>query len=181
MLRILFGVIVVAGLCCASTRAEELKSAAPTYRPWTKICLGDTCFIGADVLVASGCKLAFGAALIEKTAGTKKTLRVIVPDSVDQARGVHIGVDQDQPTQRPYGPCHATLCSADIDGGTELIARLKRGRSLVLGAISANGPVRFELPLADFAAAYDGPPQPKAFEIQTEKEQSERKVQCDAD
>lgn len=169
------GIIVAAGVSAAPAASEDVKSLAPTYRPWTKICFGDLCLVAADVL--SGCRRRFGAALIERSEETKKTLRVAVPDSVDQARGVRISIDQDLLIERPYGRCYANVCSADIDDGLELIARLKRGRKLVLDAIGANGPVRFGLPLADFAAAYDGPPQePKAFEAQPGKLQEELKA-----
>jgi len=137
--------------------------------------------------------------LIERTGDTKKTLRVTVPPSVDHTRGVRIGIDQDQPIERPVGSCFANLCGAEIEGGAELIARLKRGHKLIFDAVSANGPMHFELPLADFSAAYDGPPQePKVFEVQPGKLQealqaqhehrqpqdtdrdADRKIQCDA-
>ena len=119
--------------------------------------------------------------LIERTGDTKKTLRVTVPPSVDHTRGVRIGIDQDQPIERPVGGRYANLCSAEVEGGAELIARLARGRKLTFDAVGANGPMHFELPLADFAAAYDGLPQePKAFEAQSEKLQEELKARADA-
>jgi invasion protein IalB len=176
------GIIVAAGVFATSAVSEEL-----IYSPWTKLCFSGICFIGSGHELASGCRLRFGAVLIEQTGEAKKTLRITVPDSVDRARGVSISIDQDQPIERAYGPCYTNLCSADIDGGAELIARLKRGRKLVFDAIGANGPMHLELPLADFAAAYDGPPQePKVFEAQPEKlqdelqahAQAERKTQC---
>jgi hypothetical protein len=69
-----------------------------------------------------------------------------------------------------------------MDGGAELIAQLKRGRKLIFDAVGANGPMHFELPLADFAAAYDGPPQePKLFEAQSEKLQEELKARADVE
>ena len=176
------GIIVSAGVFATPAVSEEL-----IYSPWTKFCFSGMCFVGKDARTASDCVPRFGAVLIERTGETKKTLRVTVPASVDLARGVRIGIDQDQPAERPYGRCDANVCSADIEGGAELIARLKRGRKLVFDAVGANAPVRFELPLADFAAAYDGPPQePKVFEAQSRKLQEElkadadRKTQCGA-
>ena len=176
----LVGVIVTAGLFAAQVHAEEVNSPALTYRPWTKGCLGDECFIGADVV--SGCRPRFGAVLIERTGEVKKTLRVTVPPSVDHAHDVRIGIDQDQPVERPVGSCFANFCSAEIEGGAELIARLQRGHKLIFDAVGANGPMHFELPLADFAAAYDGPPQePKLFEAQSEKLQAELKARANAE
>jgi invasion protein IalB len=178
--KILFfvGIIVSAGAAATPAVSEEL-----IYSPWTKFCLNDTCFVARDARTASDCILRFWAALIERTGKTEKTLSVGVPPSVDQGRGVRIAIDQDQPIERPYGRCDANSCYAQIDGGAELIARLKRGRKLILDAVGTTGPMHFELPLADFAAAYDGPPQePKVFKSQeeAEKERDEGKVWCDA-
>jgi invasion protein IalB len=176
--RILFlvGIIVAAGVFATPAVSEEL-----IYTPWTKFCFSGMCFVGKDARTASDCVPRFGTLLIQQTGETKNTLRITVPASTDHARGVRIGIDQDQPIERPYGRCDASFCSANIGGGAELIARLKRGRKLIFDAVGANGPMHFELPLADFAAAYDGPPQePKVFKSQTEKAQDEQKVQCGA-
>ena len=184
------GIIVAIGVFAAPAASEDAKSSALIYTPWTKFCISGMCLTGSDARTASDCVSRFGAVFIERTGEAKKTLRVTVPPSVDHARGVRIGIDQDQPIERPIGGCYANLCRADIDGGAELITRLKRGRKLVFEAGGANGPMHFELPLADFAAAYDGPPEePKqVFEAQPEKlqeqlqarKEAERKIQCDA-
>jgi invasion protein IalB len=171
------GIIAAAGVFAAPVASEEVKSSALIYSPWTKLCFSGMCFVGKDARTASDCVPRFGAVLIERTGETKKTLRVTVPASVDQARGVGIGIDQEQPIERPYGRCDANLCSADIDGGAELIARLRRGSKLVFDTVGANGPMHFELPLADFAAAYEGQAQePTVFEAQPGKLEKELKA-----
>jgi invasion protein IalB len=178
------GIIVSAGVAATPAVSEEL-----IYSPWTKYCFSGMCLVGGGARTASDCLPRFGAVLIEKTAETKKTLRVTVPDSVNRASSVLVIIDQDQPIERRYGPCYTNLCSADIDGAAELVDRLKRGRKLILDAVGSNGPTHFELPLTAFSAAYDGPPQePKVFEVQPGKlqdelqaqAQAERKIQCDA-
>jgi hypothetical protein len=64
---------------------------------------------------------------------------------------------------------------ADYEVTADLIARLKKGQQLAVQAINSNGqPVSLNLPLADFAKAYDGPPtDPKVFEEQQKKLQDE--------
>ena len=171
------GIVVSAGVFAAPVVSEEL-----IYSPWTKYCLSNVCIVAKDARTASDCVPRFGAALNEQTGETKNALRITVPASADHARGVRIGIDQDQPIERPYGPCDANFCHAEMDGGAELIAQLKRGRKLIFDAVGANGPMHFELPLADFAAAYDGPPQePKLFEAQSEKLQEELKARADVE
>jgi len=176
------GIILAGGAFVSPAVSEDAQSSSLIYSPWIKLCLGsDICFVDKEARTAPDCVPRFGATLIERTGEAKKTLRVTVPASVDQARGVRVGIDQEQPIERPYGSCYANLCSADIDGGLQLIARLKQGRTLVFDAVGPNGTLHFERGLADFAAAYDGPPQePKAFKSQIEKEQDEGKVWCDA-
>jgi invasion protein IalB len=172
------GIIVAAGIFAAPAASEDAKSSALIYTPWTKFCFSGMCLIGSDARTASDCVPRFGAVLIERTGETKETLRVTVPPSVDHARSVRVAIDQDQPIERPIGGCYANLCRADIDGGAELITRLKRGRKLVFEAVGANGPMHFELPLGNFATAYDGPPQqPKEFEKQSMQEQQQRAQQ----
>jgi invasion protein IalB len=154
-------------------------------------CITGMCFIGINGQPASGCGPVFVAALTERTGEAEKILRVTVPASVDRARGVLIGIDQDQPIERPYVRCDANSCSAEVEAGAELIDRLKHGHMLVLKAVDAsNSPMRFELPLADFALAYEGPAyQPPPFrlashqemleiEAQQAREKAEREARC---
>jgi invasion protein IalB len=179
------GIVAVGAAFAAPAVSEDVKSSALIYTPWTKLCFSGMCLVGSDARTASDCVPRFGAALTERTGEVKKTLRVTVPASADHARGVRIAIDQDQPIERPYGRCDANLCSADMDSGAELVARLKRGRNLAFDAVGANDSMHFELPLGNFAAAYDGPPQePKVFEKQTMEQQQraqQQQHQCGAD
>jgi len=191
-----FTAVVLATLYAAPAAPEEAKSsetqsAALIYTLWTKFCLTGMCLTGISGEPASGCGPVFAALLIERSGETKRTLRVRVPASVDQTRGVRIGIDQDQSIERPYVHCDATACGAEVEAGAEMIDRLRHGRMLVLEAVDAsNAPTRFELPLADFALAYDGPAQkPPAFrfvsheemlatEARQAREKAEREARC---
>jgi invasion protein IalB len=185
------GVMMTAGVFAASAASEEATPPALIYTLWTKTCFTGMCLTGVSGEPASGCGPVFAAALTERSGETKKFLRVTVPSSVDQARGVHVGIDRDRPIERPYLRCDAKACSADVEAGTQMIDRLKHGRLLVLEAVdTGNAPMRFELPLADFALAYDGPAyQPPPFrvvshqemlavETRLAREKAEREARC---
>jgi invasion protein IalB len=198
-----FGTVAFACLVATPVIAEEANLPALTYSPWTKFCLGDTCFIGRDgrlnVIGADGhsnvdCGSVVAAVLIERNGDTKKTLRVTLPTRVSLERGVRIIIDQGQAIERPYVNCFASGCMADYDAGTELVDQLKQARMLVLKAIDkADSPISLTVPLVGFDNAYDGPPQePKVLQevVSTEQRQArldrerraeeERKARCEA-
>lgn len=169
-----FGTTAFGCLVAMPVIAEETNFPALTYSPWTKFCLGDTCFIGRDGRLNVGadghssidCGPVAAAVVIERDGDGKKTLRVTLPTRVSLERGVRIIIDQDQPIERPYVNCFANGCTADYEAGPELVDQLKQGEKLFLKAIDkANSPINLTVPLVDFANAYDGPPQEtKVFE-----------------
>jgi invasion protein IalB len=198
-----FATMAFACLVATPVIAEGANLPALTYSPWTKFCLGNTCFTGRDgrlnVIGRDGrsnvdCGPVVAAVLTEQNGDTKKTLRVTLPTRVSLERGVRIIIDQGQAIERPYVNCFANGCMADYDAGAELVDQLKQGRMLVLEAIDkANSPISLTVPLVDFAKAYDGPSQePKVFEevLSAEEMQArsdrekraeeERKALCEA-
>jgi len=173
-------VIAAASLFAVSAAADEAKSTALIYSPWTKFCFNGTCFVGAGVQALGGCGPRFAAVVVVPASQPKRILRITVPNSANKANGVRVSIDRDEPTARPYARCDRLGCTAaDIDGGAELIDRLKHGEILVITMTDAAGaPVSVRLPLADFATAYDGPPpQPRLFVRQSGKLQEELKPQ----
>jgi len=64
---------------------------------------------------------------------------------------------------------------ADYEASGELVGKFKRGQRLVVQGINGSGqPISLEVPLNDFAKAYDGPPtDPQVFEAQQKKLQDE--------
>jgi invasion protein IalB len=151
------------------------------FSPWTKFCLKgqeanakQVCFTGKDARLESGMPVV-AAVLIEPDGDPKKVLRVTLPLGMQIVHGTRIIVDQGQPAQGPYVICFTNGCMADYEVSPDLLARLKKGQQLVVQAINSNGqPISLNLPLADFAKAYDGPPtDPKVFEEQQKKLQDE--------
>lgn len=162
-------------------QAPQAEQPQLIYSPWTKFCLKgqeanakQVCFTGKDARLESGMPVV-AAVLIEPEGDPKKVLRVTLPLGMQIVHGTRIIVDQGQPAQGPYVICFTNGCMADYEASADLINRLKKGQQLAVQAINSNGqPISLNLPLADFAKAYDGPPtDPKVFEQQQKKLQDE--------
>jgi invasion protein IalB len=171
--------IALAGLLSAPAASGQTELPALIYSPWAKTCIGETCFIGKGV--RTECALIVGIALIENAKDTKKILGVTLPTSVNTDRGVRIAVDQAQPIVRPFERCYVLGCNANYEAGAELVEQLKQGRTLTIEAVdTANSSISLSLPLAGFAAAYDGPAQTPAmplFEAQPGQLEKELRAQ----
>jgi len=156
------------------------------YAPWTKFCLKgqdanakQVCFTGKDGRIESG-QPVVAAVIIEPEGEPKKILRVTLPLGMQLVHGTRVIVDGNQPQQSPYVICFANGCMSDYEATPELLANMKKGQTLVVQAINANGaPLTLPLPLQEsggssFAKAYDGPPtDPKVFEENQKKLQEE--------
>jgi invasion protein IalB len=180
--------IALTGLLFVPAASGHAELPAPIYSPWTKRCHKDkdqTCFITSGKAVIRGdCALISGAALREHAKDTKKTLTVDFPPGVNTDHGVRIIIDQAQPIIRPFERCYAKMgCTAEYEAGAELVEQLKQGRMLTVEAVDkADTPISLSLPLAGFAAAYDGPAQsvPGApVRAQHEPTEDERKRRCE--
>jgi invasion protein IalB len=151
------------------------------YSPWTKFCLKppegngkQICFIGKDGRIESGQPVIAGA-IIEPDGEPKKIFRFTLPLGVILTYGTRIIVDDNAPLQSPFSVCFANGCISDYEATPEMIAQMKKGKTLFVQAFQANGSsVTLPLPLGDFAKAYDGPPtDPKQIEENQKKLQEE--------
>jgi invasion protein IalB len=150
--------IALAGLLFVPAASGQAELPALIYSPWTKACIDGTCFIGKSV--RTECAQIVTVALIEYAKGARKSLSVTLPTGVNTDRSVRITVDQADPIVQPFERCYALGCSANHEVGAELVERLKQGRTLTIEAVdTADSPISLSLPLAGFAAAYDGPEQ----------------------
>jgi invasion protein IalB len=173
----------------SSPPAQPQQAEQPQliFSPWTKFCLKgqeanakQVCFTGKDGRVESGMPVV-AAVLIEPEGEPKKILRVTLPLGMSLGPGTRVIVDQGQPMTGPYVICFNNGCMADFEASAELINKLKKGQGLVVQGINGAGQaISLQLPLGDFAKAYDGPPtDPKEFEAQQQKLQSELQKRAD--
>jgi invasion protein IalB len=156
-----------AGATQKQTEAPPAQQSLPilTYSPWAKFCTtnqesGDrqVCHTGWDGRQEDG-RSTVSAVVIEPEGATRRILRVTLPLGVALRPGSRAIVDEGEPMSGPYQLCQATGCFSDYEASVELIARLKKGRYLILQAMQPNNQAitRF-IPLAGFEEAYDGPP-----------------------
>jgi invasion protein IalB len=140
-----------------------------TYTQWTKVC-----FTGKEGRIDTG-MLVIGAVLIEPEGAPNKVLRVTLPLGMQLPPGTRAIVDGGQPMTAPYLVCFPNGCMADYEASTELVGKLKQGKSLVVQAINSQGQgISLAVPLPDFAKAYDGPPtDPKIVEDRQKKLEEE--------
>lgn len=161
----------------------EQQAPQLIYSPWTKFCLKgqeanarQLCFTAKDGRLESGAVIV-AVVIIEPENDPRKLLRVTLPLGVSLPPGTRIIIDLNEAAakQSPYAFCLQNGCVSDYEATPEIIANFKKGQTLIVQAIQANGvPVRLDLPLGDFAKAYDGPPtDPKVFEEQGKKLQED--------
>lgn len=166
-------VVVVAFLgfgFCAAWAAGENEPDSLVHHPWEKLCLNSvngapTCFTGSDVRTVCT-PIVANAATIISTKGTVEILRLTIPQNGGTPRGVGFAVDGgEMMIARNSVKCSLAGCTADYPVDAALIAKLRQGETLLLTEADTPDRIMARLPLAGFAAAYDGPPhEPKVFE-----------------
>ena len=167
----------------APAAADAGQNGTPNlmYSPWIKICNKGTepnakqvCVTAKDGRLENGMPVA-AVALLEPQGEARKLVRVTVPLGMQLQHGTRMIIDQEPPATAAYFMCFPNGCMADYEANADMVAKLKKGKTLMLQAINMNGqPISLPMPLGDFAKAYDGPPtDPKVFEEQQRKLQEE--------
>lgn len=157
------------------------------YSPWMKLCNKGpqtnnkkVCTVVKDGRLENGRPIV--AVQLIEPEGLSKLLRVIVPLGTQLRHGTRVIIDQSAPITEPYSMCIPVGCMSDYPVTDEMIKQMKKGKQITVQAINFNNqPISLPLPLADFAKAYDGPPtDPKVFEAQQRKLQSELQKKAEA-
>lgn len=157
------------------------------YRRWTKVCppkeaaaaappgAKQPCFIfmeGRD----DGGMLVVRGTIMEVEGEPRKTLIVSFLYGVDLLRGTRIVVDQGPlDATAPYIVCVPPNapppffgCVSQYEITNEMINGMKKGKFLTLQTVFNAQTLSPQLPLADFAKAYDGPPTDLKAEAEAE-------------
>ena len=160
-------VLVGATLSAPGQSINQLQDETATvHSRWTKFCGDANHPIGKDICItvsearrATRQFVAGAAVIVRKNDGTI-TLSVSLPVALEAMRGVQAAVGHLPPLHNARISCTRNFCSAEFAVNADFVAEMKAAQSVeIQGAGSAT------LPLADFAAAFDGPPTvPKAFE-----------------
>jgi invasion protein IalB len=152
------------------------------FSPWTKICgkdgpegsnAKDVCAVLTEARVESG-QIAASASLVESKDGTQKILRITMPLGVRLPYGTRVIIDQGAALQGAYLMCLAG-CFSDYEANADMIDKLKKGQTLTIQAINPGGyQVSMNVPLLDFAKAYEGPPTDQKVLLEREKKLQEQ-------
>ena len=161
----------------AQPQGADLTKQQFIFSPWTKICgkdgpegsnAKDVCAVLTEARVPSG-SIAVSASLVEPRDGTQKILRVTLPLGVRLPFGTRIIIDQGVPLQNNYLMC-LVGCFSDYEAKPDIVDKLRKGQTLTVQAINPGGDqISFDVPLMDFAKAYDGPPTDKKVLIERER------------
>jgi hypothetical protein len=157
-----FCVTVLTALSVAPAQSEEPDSS------WKKFCLNDVCYVGkgrvGEHRAGKGrlpdCGMIGEMTLVERKTESGKRLSLALPGSIDPKRPIRMTIDGNEPVSHAAWWCDCACWIHDDKAGAELVEQLKQGQSLTLEAVARGKPHIVVIPLAGFAAAYDGPPTP---------------------
>lgn len=131
---------------------------------WVKICSTDPqakkeiCQTTYDLRAPTGQFLA-NFTLMEASGETRKIVRLIVPTGLLLQEDLQMKVDDGKAETVKYAYCAPDACVAQLAGNDAFLATMKKGRNLVVTAVSQNAqPVTFQFPLAGFVASNSGKP-----------------------
>ncbi|HTS39938.1 MAG TPA: invasion associated locus B family protein [Xanthobacteraceae bacterium] len=161
------------------------------YRPWMKTCPAvdanqnpnagnkQHCYIFMRGYDQETGNLVMAATLEEVQGEPRKVLHVSFTYGVSLPIGTHIVLDDSKVHQgtAPYGFCLPPnipppifACVSQYDLSADMIAAMKKGKFLVVQTLVSGQTYSPQLPLADFAKAYDGPP----TDLKAEAEQNKK-------
>ena len=158
------------------------------YRRWTKVCPPkdapanpggkQPCFIFTEGREDGGGALVVRATIMEVEGEPKKGMVISFIYGVDLLRGTHIVVDQGPlEATAPYVVCVPPNvppplfgCVSQYEITAEVINGLKKGKVLTLQTVFNGQTLSPQVPLTEFAKAYDGPP----TDLKAEAEQEQK-------
>jgi invasion protein IalB len=158
------------------------------YRRWTKVCPPkdaanaapgkQPCFIFMEGREDAGGALVVRATIMEVEGEPKKGFVVSFIYGVDLLRGTHLVIDQGPlEAAAPYVVCVPPNvppplfgCVSQYEINADVITGLKKGKFLTLQTVFNGQTMSPQLPLTEFAKAYDGPP----TDLKAEAEQEQK-------
>jgi invasion protein IalB len=151
--------MILVALSVVPAASQGPGIGAPGDSAWTKFCLNDTCHIGRGR--RSDCGLIGEVTFVERKAETGKRLSIGLPaGTTGGAPAIRMTIDSNEPVRAEISRCDCA-CWIDVKAGSDLVEQLKQGQRLVLDVPAWRYKSHIVvIPLAGFAEAYDGPPNP---------------------
>lgn len=161
--------LVAATVVSGAALAQDAKApaAAAPKTPaitWVKICNEDPkskkklCMVAQELRAETGQFLA-SVALRELEGQKRKSLVIAITPGMLLKPGLSIQIDKGKQSKGGYGICFPNACYSEIVVNENYVAQMKKGAKLSLTTLNQQAqPVRFDLTLSGFTAAYDGDP-----------------------
>ncbi len=163
-----------------------LAAQAQDDNAWVKICNRDPntqknlCLVTQELRSNSGQLLA-SLAIREAEGEARKSLLTSVPVGMLIRPNVRLQIDGGRETEVPYSICFPNACYAELAIDAGFVNQMKAGGKLQVTTMNQQAkPVRFDMTLIGFTAAYDGPgTDPAALQAKAEnlQRQLEEKAQ----
>ncbi|MCV6547179.1 MAG: invasion associated locus B family protein [Cohaesibacter sp.] len=160
--------------------AAETDVLEQASKNWVKICSQDPktkknlCMIAQELRAETGQFLA-SVAVREIEGKKRKSVVIAITPGMLLQPGLSVQIDKGKQSKGAYGICFPNACYAEIVVDANYIAQMKKGSKLSLTTLNQQAqPVRFDMTLTGFTAAYDGPSlDPAKAASQQEQLQSE--------
>ena len=153
----------------------------PTQADWTKVCGHDAaankdiCYTTRDFGAQKDQAPVLALAVYDVKGEDVRIVRFLMPVGLMLRPGFRFSVDKGPVTEGAFEICFPNGCFAEAKVKKDVIDAAKKGTTMtVVVKNQANAEVVFNLPLAGFGKAFDGPAiDPKVLEEQQKKLQAE--------
>ena len=146
----------------------------PMQSPWTKLCAKDpsngkeVCYTTRDFGQAADQPPTLAMAVYQITGEDKRMVRFLLPVGLLLRPGFRLVLDKGEPIAGKFAICFPNGCCAELNGAS-MTALKKVATAAVVVRNQANLEVTFDIPMKEFAAAFDGPAvDPKVIEQQNQ-------------
>ncbi len=153
----------------------------PMQNPWTKICGKDSgsgkevCYTTRDFGQAADQPPTLALAVYQISGQEKRMARFLLPVGLLLRPGFRLVLDKGDPIEGRFAVCFPNGCFAEAELNDATLAALKKvATAAVVVRNQANQEVTFNIPMKDFAAAFEGPAvDPKVLQQQNEQLQKQ--------
>jgi invasion protein IalB len=162
--------------------AEPVKlDLQASQSPWTKVCGKDqgngreVCYTTRDFGQAADQPPTLAVAVYQMQGEDRRIARFLLPVALMLQPGFRLIIDKGEPIAGHFAICFPNGCFAETDLNGAAIANLKKAPTISVQVRNqVNNQVTFNVPMKDFATAFDGPAvDPKVLEQQQQELQKQ--------
>jgi invasion protein IalB len=153
----------------------------PTQNDWTKVCghdpaaNKDICYTTRDFSAKAGEPPVLALAIYDIKGDETRIVRLLVPVGLMLRPGFRFAIDKGAELEGSFEICFPNGCFAESKVKGATIDQIKKGSILSVRVKNqVSNEITFDIPVAGFGRAFDGPPiDPKVLEEQQKKLQEE--------